>query len=244
MIPRPRPRRPAGLDGGTYGPAELSRPAAAWPGLVVALLTAAAMLFMSCVAWPDMAVSVDVRHGDGGREASAIPRGEAAIVPPLALLAVAPLVATAPALDRRLRRLFQLPASLDPAGDVRALNRLLAGLAILLLAFHAGLLGRYTGMGYPFEQVLPAAAGLLLVLLGLLGLAPPRAGTDGPPASRAPGGVRRSPAPDDRAAGAVLALLGLLTLAAALLRPGTALLLGGVGVAVAVGAARHRRRRA
>jgi hypothetical protein len=151
------------------------------------------------------------------------------------------VIAFAPALDRRLRSLVSLPGQVNARGGVRVLNYLLGGLAIFFLVFHLGLLSRYTGAGFPFETAVPAAAGLVLVLLGV---ALPLARPDDTFGSATLERARRAVAPGFRIAGFALVIIGLLTIATAFRWPAVAA--GGFGVAVAaaagvVGAARARR---
>jgi hypothetical protein len=216
---------------------------AAWPGLVAAVLATAAMTIASIIAWPDMAETIVTREAGGNHGASVVSRGVTAIVPPIALLVVAAVLAFAPALDQRLRSLAKLPAEVNARGGVRVLNYLLAGLSIFFVVFHLGLLSLHTGAGFPFETAVPAAAGLVLVFLGVaLPLARPDDTFGAATLERA----RRAVAPAYRIAGFALVILGLLTIATAFLWPAAAAAAGAFSVVIAavaggVGAARVRR---
>jgi hypothetical protein len=222
---------------------ERTRPIIAWPGLIAAGLAAAAMAVASIIAWPDMAESIVTREAGGNHGASVVSRGVTAIMPPVLWLLVAALLAFAPLLDQRLRSLVKLPAQVNARGGVRVLNYLLGGLAIFFLVFHLGLLSLHTGAGFPIETAVPAAAGLVLVFLGV---ALPLARPDDTFGSATLERVRRAAAPAFRIAGFALVLLGLLTIATAFLWPAAAAAAGGFSVAIAaiaggVGAARVNR---
>jgi hypothetical protein len=217
---------------------------AAWPGLIAAVLAAAAMAAASIIAWPDMAESIVTREAGGNHGASVVSRGVTAIVPPIAWLAVAAVIAFAPVLDRRLRSLVNLPGQVNARGGVRVLDYLLGGLAIFFLVFHLGLLSLHTGAGFPFETAVPAAAGLVLVFLGV---ALPLARPDDTFGSATLERARRAAAPAFRIAGFALVFLGLLTIATAVVWPAVAAAAGGFSVAIAAvaggaGAARTSRK--
>ena len=210
---------------------ERTPPTAPWPGLVVAVLAAAAMVIASVLAWPDMAESIVTREARGEHGASVVSRGVTAVALPIAFLLVAAVLTAAPALDRWLRARVRLPAQVNARGGVRVLNYALTGLAIFFLVFHLGLLSLHTGGGFPLETAVPAAGGLLIVLLGI---ALPLARPEDTFGSAALERVRRVIGPAYRIAGFTLVALGLFTIAAAFLWPPAAAAAGASSVAIAV----------
>ena len=214
-----------------------------WPGLIVVTLAAAAMVVAGAVAWPEMAPTIVTREAGGNHGASVVSRGVTVIVPPVALLVVAALIAAAPELDRRLRTLSGLPGQVNPRGGIRVLSHLLGGLAVVFLVLHLGLLSMHTGADFPMDRAVPAAAGLLLLLVGI---ALPLARPDDTYGSQSLERVRRTAAPGYRVAGFALAGLGLLTIVTAFVWPAAAIVVGGSSVLLAfmagvAGAARARR---
>jgi len=209
---------------------ERPRPLVPWPGLAIAALTATAMAAASVIAWPDMAAAIVTREAGGNHGASVVPRGVTATLPPLALLVVAFLLAFSPELDRRLRTALKLSGESNPRGGIRVLNGVLCGLAVFFLVFHLGLLSGHTGDDFPFDQAVPAAAGVLIMVTGVV---LPVARPDDTFGSETLERARRVIAPGYRTAAFTLTFLGLLTIVTALLWPRAAVFVGGSSVMVA-----------
>lgn len=202
------------------------------PGVVVTVVGLVVMVTASVVAWPDMAVEIVTREAAGRHGESVVRREVSAVVPPLALAGLAVLFALGPGLEQRFAHLSPLLQDGSPERQRRVLGWTIAGLSIVLTVLHLGILALHTAEPFPLEQAVGAAAGLVLVLIGVvLPLAAPGGRfPDGPAeASRAAQG------PAYRIAGPLLALAGLATAVLALLGSGWAVVVAVGGILVAFG---------
>lgn len=207
-----------------------------WIGVAVAAIALITMVVASVMAWPEMAESIVTREARGDNGASIVPRGFAAIGVPTAFAIVIVLLAIVPVADRALRSRVGLPGAVNARGAVRVLNYVVSGLSVFFVVFHLGLLSQYTGSAFPFEQAVPAAGGLVVVMLGI---ALPLARPDDTFGSATLERVRRAVSPGYRAAGFALVAVGLLTIGAAFIWAPAALVVMTVGIlgAIALGIA-------
>ena len=200
-----------------------------WPGAAVALAAVAIMIVASVVAWPDMAAEIVTREADGRHGESVVSRGVTAVAHPVALLVLSALFSVGLRADHEL--LSRTPMGLDRSPDRvrRVLSWTLMGLSPVLVVLHLGMLALHTGEEFPLEQAAAAAAGLLIVCLGVA--APLFA-----PGGRHTGWLERFRAAQGgayRIAGLFLVLAGIATAVAATVAPQVAMGVAVVSVAAA-----------
>lgn len=200
-----------------------------WPGALVALAAVAIMVVTSVVAWPEMAVEIVTREADGRHGESVAHRGVTAAAMPAALLGITVLLSVVLRADHELLRRTPLGLERSPERARRVFSWTLMGLSVVLVALHLGLLSLHTGDAYPLENAVAAAAGLLLVCLGVA--APLFA-----PGGRHTGRVEQFRAAQGglyRGAGIFLVVAGVATAVAAAFDPWVAMGIGVVSVVVA-----------
>lgn len=113
-----------------------------------------------------MAQTLMTREAAGNHAQSVVSRGFTAVALPGTLLLVAALFVVGPRLDERYLGRLRLNAGRNLRNASRVLSAVLAGLTVVLLLIHLGLLSMFTGRDYPIEEAVSAGVGLLLVLLG------------------------------------------------------------------------------
>ncbi|WOQ16783.1 hypothetical protein [Raineyella sp. W15-4] len=194
--------------------------------LMVAGLAIVFMAVWSVVHWPAMVPAIVTREAAGNHGASVVPRGVTAAAMPGVLLVLTVLLMAVPAWDRRLRaRISPMSGQQHGRGQMRVLGASLVGLSI----FHIGLVGMYTGENPPMEQLVGAAAGVMLMILGVyLPVGRPDMTLEGPRWEA----FRAAQGPAFRIGGFALVAVGLAALVAALLRPSLAIVIGPTGVAI------------
>lgn len=198
--------------------------------LMVAGLAIVFMAVWSVVHWPAMVPAIVTREAAGNHGASVVPRGVTAAAMPGVLLVLTVLLMAVPAWDRRLRaRISPMSGQQHGRGQMRVLGASLVGLSIFLTTFHIGLVGMYTGENPPMEQLVGAAAGVMLMILGVyLPVGRPDMTLEGPRWEA----FRAAQGPAFRIGGFALVAVGLAALVAALLRPSLAIVIGPTGVAI------------
>lgn len=167
------------------------------------------------------------REAAGNHGASVVPRGVTAVVLPVALLVLTVLLMVVPTRDAKLTARISPTVQQRGRGAVRILGALLVGLSIFFGVFHVGLIGMYTGADLPIEQVVGAAAGVLLMILGVyLPLARPDTTYESPRLEA----FRAALGPAYRIGGFAMVALGLVTIVVAIVRPALGVFVASAGV--------------
>jgi hypothetical protein len=174
-----------------------------------------------------MAAEIVTREARGGRGPSVAGRGWSAALLPAVLLALVAVFSTAPWLDRVVWGRTPLGRDRSAERTRRVLSWTLAGLAVVMATLHLGVLSMHTGEPFPLERATGAAAGFLLVCVGV---ALPLAAPGGRFTSGRVERFRAALGPAYRRAGFALAGLGLVTIGAALVSPGAAAGVAAAGV--------------
>lgn len=195
--------------------------------LIIAGVAITFMVVWSVVHWPEMAPAIVTREAAGNHGASVVPRGVTAVVLPVALLVLTVLLMVVPTRDAKLTARISPTVQQRGRGAVRILGALLVGLSIFFGVFHVGLIGMYTGADLPIEQVVGAAAGVLLMILGVyLPLARPDTTYESPRLEA----FRAALGPAYRIGGFAMVALGLATIVVAIVRPALGVFVASAGV--------------
>lgn len=203
-----------------------------WGGLAVAAVALAAMAVASVLIWPEMAETLVTREAAGNHGRSEVSRGFTAVALPATLLLLMALFAVGPRLDEKHLGHLRLNAGRNPRNAARVLSYTLAGLAVVLLLVHLGLLAMFAGRGYPMAEAVAAGVGLLLVLLGIaLPLARPEGEFESAWLTR----YRDAIGPQYRHGAYLLVGLGLAVMALAFVWPLVAMIVATVAVVVVFG---------
>ncbi|MEV4174304.1 hypothetical protein [Nonomuraea sp. NPDC049709] len=140
---------------------------APWPGIMVSLLSLAAMIAISWAVWDSLPELVTTREATPRRAGVRVPRLILAAALPATLVVIGIVMAGATAVADRLRP--HLPPLLvaSPSRQTRSMNVLFVLLPPFLTVLHGGLLLRTAGHDVPLERGMAVAIGLLLAGLGL-----------------------------------------------------------------------------
>lgn len=202
------------------------------PGAAITAAAVLAMVVASMLAWPDMAAEVVTREAAGRHGASVVPRGVSAVLLPATASLLAALFALGPWVEHHLGSLTPALQERSPERVRRVLGWTSAGLSVVLLVVHLGVLSLYTGHDFRWEQAVGAAVGVLLVVLGgVLPLAAP----GGRFSSRRAEAFRAAQGPAYRDAGVVVAITGVATVVCAFAAPAAAVVVAVGGVLLGFG---------
>ncbi|WP_306365712.1 hypothetical protein [Nocardiopsis sp. CC223A] len=149
-------------------PAPVEEPRPPVIGLVVAGLAIAGMAAVSWIAWPHLAETVHGGRYDLDGSPNMVPRWLlAAAVPTIAGL-ISALLATAPFLEVRINRAFDLPVR-RPLRDVtRAMNATIALIALFMVVVHILAVANAVGLAVPTTQVVGVSVGVFLIGIALV----------------------------------------------------------------------------
>ncbi|MET0693005.1 MAG: hypothetical protein ABWX96_09210 [Propionibacteriaceae bacterium] len=203
-----------------------------WGGLAVAAAGVVAMVVASVLFWPDMAQTLVTREAAGNHGQSEVSRGFTAVAMPLTLVVLAALFAVGPRLDQKYLGRLRLNAGRNLRNASRVLSYVLAGLTVVLLVIHLGLLSMFAGRDYPIEEAVAAGVGFLLVLLGIaLPLARPEGDFQTPWLNR----YRDALGSSYRRAAYLLIALGLVVMVFAFIAPVVSMVVAALAVLVVFG---------
>lgn len=198
-------------------------------GFVICLVIAVAMLIVSWVAYPHMAPELVTRPAGNGHGENSPSREFTSLALPIALVAVAALVALAPRVNPRFLERFPAGAVANIENSRRVLNTVLILIGVLFAALHLGLVALYLDVNIPLEAIMGSVAGLVVIGLGaVLPWTRPEGRFEHAALERYRAGSSRAYRP----AGYLLMAGGLLTIILAWLSP-TAAMVVGVGSVVA-----------
>jgi hypothetical protein len=202
------------------------------PGAAITAAAVVAMVVASVVAWPDMAAEVVTREAAGRHGESVVPRGASAVLLPATATLLAVLLALGPWVEHHLGSLTPALQERSPERVRRVLGWTSAGLAVVLLVVHLGVLSLHTGVAFDWERTVGAAVGVLLVVVGAV---LPLAAPGGRFRSVRAEAFRAAQGPAYRVAGVVVALAGVGTVVCAFAAPAAAVLVAVGGVLLGFG---------
>lgn len=187
-----------------------------WAGIVVAVLSLAAMAVAGWLLWDRLPELVTTREATAERDGTRVPRSVIVAALPAMLVFIGAVMAVSSVLGGRAQRRFDLGTTTAPASRTKAMNALFVLLSPFLAILHVGILLRMADEPFPMERVIAVALGVLLVGLGnvLPKIGPAR--TSGhPERARIVLAWQRT----QRPGGIAMMLVGALGIAAAFLLP-------------------------
>ncbi|CAH0228696.1 hypothetical protein PlfCFBP13513_17520 [Plantibacter flavus] len=199
---------------------------------VIAAIAVVGMLAWSIVRWPDMAAQIVTRESDGRHGTSVVNREVTAVAMPIVLVVMTVLLAVAPTLDAKLMAGIRRTSASGRRASARVLGAFVIGLCVLFPALHVVFVSLQTGEDLAVTSIVGAAAGVLLVILGVyLPLARP----DGETFSAVEESFRAALGPASRLGGVALILVGVAVFVAALAVPAAAVFVASGGVVLVFG---------
>lgn len=197
--------------------------------LVIAGVAVTFTAVWSIIQWPAMSPEIVTRAAAGNHGSSVVSRGLTAVAMPLLIAVMAALLAFAPKIDAKLRRIVDLAPPPPGRGSVRVLGVTLVSLSLLLSVIHVLIVGLHTGTALPFERILGVGVGVTIVIIGCyLPLAKPNTVQTNPQAEA----FRAALGPAYRIGAFVLVAVGFATVLTAVTHTELAVVVGPGGILI------------